>query len=338
MSRAYEQILNGEPLTAADAEAAVTDMMEGKLDNERMAALLAIMQHRGETAEEVTGFARGMINKAATMTIPYPVLDTCGTGGDGSGTYNISTASAILLSSMGIAVAKHGNRSVSSKTGSADVLDHLGIPFQATEEETLQRLRDYHLSFFFAPVYHQAMKHVAPVRQKLQHKTIFNLLGPLTNPGGAERRIIGVYSNDAAEKMAAAALNLGIERALFVTGEDGMDEVTVQGVTNMVEVRGNRIDKFAFRPEDAGLTTMDASAAKADNAEMSARMIVDTFEGNRTDAATGLLLLNAGAALYVNGNAETIAQGVDKCRAYLGEPVMKHLKRLQSKEEVSVKQ
>lgn len=336
MSRAYERLMSGETLSAIEAETLVTEMMEGSIDNERMAAVLAVMQYRGETADEVTGFARGMIEKAATMTIPFPVLDTCGTGGDGTGTYNISTASAILLSSMGISVAKHGNRSVSSKTGSADVLDFLSIPFQANETEALQRLSDFNLSFFFAPVYHQAMKHVAPVRQKLRRKTIFNLLGPLTNPGGAEHRIIGVYNTEAAEKMAAAAVNIGIERALFVTGEDGMDEVTIQGVTHMIEVREGQMFNYTFRPEDAGLKTQDSSPAKAENAEASARIIVDTFRGTGNEAATGLLLLNAGAGLYVNGNADTIAAGVEMARSNLGDPVLNHLKRLQSKEEVSI--
>jgi anthranilate phosphoribosyltransferase len=219
-----------------------------------MAAVLSVMAYRGETAEEITGFAQGMLAKAKNVSLPFEVLDTCGTGGDASGTYNISTASAILLSSLGVKVAKHGNRSVSSKTGSADVLEKLGVPFQNSEKEAALSLQDHSLTFFYAPVYHEAMKNVAPVRKALKQKTIFNLLGPLTNPAQASRRVIGVYSIDAARKMAEASMELPIERALFVAGEDGMDEFTVQGRTFVVEKNGKNITEYEYTPEDAGLS------------------------------------------------------------------------------------
>ncbi|WP_147804787.1 anthranilate phosphoribosyltransferase [Alkalicoccus halolimnae] len=327
-----DRVMTGTPLTIAEARKIVTSMMEGVFSREETAAILSILAYRGETAEEISGFAQGMLDKASSMSFPYDVLDTCGTGGDGSGTYNVSTASAILLSSMGVKVAKHGNRSVSSKTGSADVLEELRIPFQGNVKEAEQRLEDYSLTFFFAPVYHMAMKNVAPVRKALKQKTIFNILGPLTNPARAPRRVIGAYSLDAARKMAHASLHLPIERALFVTGEDGLDEFTVQGASYVIELQDNELREYTINPEDVGLKRSSLHGALVNNAAESAALIRDIFRKKASREAVDLLLLNAGAALYTSGVAETIKDGVEMADHALGEPVLAHLEKLQLEE------
>jgi len=330
MSRALDKLMAKQELTEREAENLVMEMMEGERSHEEIAAILTILQYRGESVDEIVGFAKGMQKKSLRVTLPFPVLDTCGTGGDGSSTFNVSTAVAILLSSMNVKVAKHGNRSVSSKTGSADVLEELGIPFQQNEREALSMLKKHHLSFFFAPVYHSAMKHVAPVRKKLAMKTVFNLLGPLTNPAEASRRIIGVYDQQAAKKMAEASLHLNIDRALFVTGEDGLDEITVQGKTSIIEIRDGKLKEYSFSPEEVGISQHSLEGAIVENAKESAALIQSIFRDDAPDAARDLVLLNAGAALYVQGGVSSIADGVHECRKALGSQVINHLEALRS--------
>jgi anthranilate phosphoribosyltransferase len=335
MSRTLDKLMAKQELTEREAESLVMKMMQGEISHEEMAAILSILQYRGESVNEIVGFAKGMQQKSVRVTLPFPVLDTCGTGGDGSSTFNISTAVAILLSSMSVKVAKHGNRSVSSKTGSADVLEELGIPFQQNGEDALSMLEKHHLSFLFAPVYHSAMKHVAPVRKELAMKTIFNLLGPLTNPAGASRRIIGVYDQKAAKKMAEASLQLNINRALFVTGEDGLDEITVQGKTAIIEIRDGKLYEYSFSPEEVGISQRSLEGAIVDNAKESAALIQSVFQENAPDAARDLVLLNAGAALYVQGGVSSIAEGVKECEKALGSQVLNHLKALRSEKGAS---
>ncbi|PYZ94516.1 anthranilate phosphoribosyltransferase [Salipaludibacillus keqinensis] len=335
MSRELDKIMVNETLTEREAEVLVMEMMEGSLSHEKVAAILSILQYRGETVDEITGFAKGMQQKSTQITLPYPLLDTCGTGGDGANTFNISTAVAILLSSMKVNVAKHGNRSVSSKTGSADVLEELGIPFQQNQEEARAMLEKHHLSFLFAPDYHRAMKHVAPVRKALGMKTIFNLLGPLTNPAGASHRIIGVYDHQSARKMAEASLRLNIERAIFVCGEDGLDEITVQGKTSIIEVHNQSIREFSFSPEDAGLAKHPLTGALVETPKESATLIQDIFLNNAPDEARDLVLLNAGAGLYVQGRVSSIAEGVKQCQKALGPQVTKHLEALRNEKGAS---
>lgn len=335
MSRALDKLMAKQELTEKEAETLVMEMMQGERSQEEMAATLSILQYRGESVDEIVGFAKGMQQKSVRVSLPFPVMDTCGTGGDGSSTFNISTAVAILLSSMDVKVAKHGNRSVSSKTGSADVLEELGIPFQQNEREALRMLEKHHLSFLFAPVYHSAMKHVAPVRKALAMKTIFNILGPLTNPAGASRRIIGVYDKQAAKKMAEASLRLNIERALFVTGEDGLDEITIQGKTAIIEIRDGKLHEYLFSPEEVGISQHSLEGAIVENSKESAALIQSIFHENAPDTARDLVLLNAGAALYVQGGVATIADGVQECKKALGSQVINHLEALRSEKGAS---
>ncbi|WP_078596914.1 anthranilate phosphoribosyltransferase [Evansella clarkii] len=330
MNKVMENFLNTKSLSEEAAKELLLSMLNGELNDEQISAVLAVLRHRGETADEIAGFAKGMKESALEVTPPFPVLDTCGTGGDGSGTYNISTGAAILLSSLGVPVAKHGNRSVSSKTGSADVLDYLGISIQAKEEEAIEKLKTDNLCFLYAPIYHSAMKEVAKARKQLGVKTIFNLLGPLTNPAGASRRLIGVYSRHAAVKMARAAIKLGVERAMFVTGDDGLDEITITGKTYVYEIQRGRLTEYLFSPEDAGLNRGDIKPALVETAEESGKMIESVLKGEGPEEAENILLLNAGAALYVYGAVSSIAEGVHAAKEALGNKAFSQLEKLRN--------
>ncbi|AOM82811.1 anthranilate phosphoribosyltransferase [Salisediminibacterium beveridgei] len=329
MKRTIDQLMEHQTLTEKEAKQFVEEMMTGKHNHETMAAVLAIMQFRGITAEELAGFAKGMQTKAKNISIPGKLLDTCGTGGDSSGSYNVSTASAILLSSMGVNIAKHGNRSISSKTGSADVLEILGIPFHQSEEEAITAISKNHLSFFFAPDYHAAMKYVGPVRAALKIKTIFNLLGPLTNPAGASYRIIGVYGEKEADIMAEAVKRLNLNKVLIVTGHDGLDELTITGPSRVIEVTGDVSKSYTITPEEVGLKRGPIDSAVVTSAQESANLIKSIFNQTASEEATGLLLLNAGAALYTAGEATSIAEGVKLAKQALGDQVLKHLEQIQ---------
>lgn len=314
-----------------EARDTALQMMEGNLSPEVTAGLLSIMAYRGETVPEITGFAEAMIEKSQKVTAEFDVIDTCGTGGDGSGTYNVSTAAALLVSSLGVKVAKHGNRSVSSKSGSADVLETLGIPVESSPDECLQSLNENGMSFFFAPRYHSAMKHVAPVRQALGQRTIFNVLGPLTNPAGARVRVIGAYSLEAARKMAEASLNLPIDRALFVHARDGLDEFSAAAATDVIELRNGELREYTYSPEDAGLRTLPLKGALVNDARESGALIEALFQNDGPEDAKVLLLLNAGAALYTAGRAATIKDGVQEAEKALNQSAYRQLELLRRK-------
>ncbi|MFC4735890.1 anthranilate phosphoribosyltransferase [Bacillus daqingensis] len=327
----FSRVIRGDTLSRDEARHTALQMMEGKLSPEVTAGLLSIMAYRGETVAEITGFAEAMIEKSQKVTAEFDVIDTCGTGGDGSGTYNVSTASALLVSSLGVKVAKHGNRSVSSKSGSADVLEILGVPVEGNPEECLQRLSENGLSFFFAPHYHSAMKHVAPVRQALGQRTIFNVLGPLTNPAGARVRVIGAYSLEAAKKMAEAAMQLPIDRALFVHARDGLDEFSAAAPTDVIELRNGKLTEYVYTPEDAGLRTRPLEGALVRDARESGALIEALLQNEGPEDAKVLLLLNAGAALYAAGQTVTIKEGVQQAETALHHAAFEQLEQLRRK-------
>lgn len=328
MNMTLQKLMKKETLTEKESESFVEEMLSGIHNHETMAAVLSVIQFRGVTAEELAGFAKGMQAKASNVALDVKLLDTCGTGGDDQSTYNVSTAAAILVSSLGVHVAKHGNRSISSKTGSADVLEMLGIPFQRNEREAKAALEAHQLSFFFAPDYHQAMKYVGPVRSALEMKTVFNLLGPLTNPAGAKHRIIGVYGTEEARVMADAASRMELEKVLFVSGHDGLDELTIAGKSTVLEVENGQVTEYAFHPEDAGLKQGTLENSVVESPEESAALILSIFKNEAHEDAKNLLLLNAGAALYAAGDVSTIKEGVTKARGALGDQVLGHLERL----------
>lgn len=325
--------MNGKVLTEKEAERAMDEIMKGNATDSQIASFLTIMRFRGETVDEMTGFTRSMRNHALKLAHNEPfVIDTCGTGGDNRSTYNISTATAIALSSFGIKVAKHGNRSVSSRSGSADALAALGVEVQTSPEEAIQSLRQQNMTFLFAPMYHVAMKHAVTPRKEIGFRTIFNLLGPLTNPANASAQVIGVFDKEYALKMAETLKRLGSKRILLVTGEDGMDEVTITGKTYMTELHDGDIRQYTITPEDVGLKRADLSDVQVDTPEESAALIRAIFHGKVSGAPKDILLLNVAAGLYVADEVSTLKEGVEKAEEGLSSgQFLQQLQRLQNK-------
>ncbi|WP_158735338.1 anthranilate phosphoribosyltransferase [Alteribacillus sp. YIM 98480] len=327
--------IEGDTLTEENAKAAMDEIMQGNATESQIASLLTVLRFRGETVEEMTGFARSM--RDHVIKIPHNekfVIDTCGTGGDKSSTYNISTASAIALSSFGVKVAKHGNRSVSSKSGSADVLEELGLSVQTTPEEAAVSLERHDMAFLFAPLYHVAMKHAVAPRKEIGFRTIFNLLGPITNPANANGQVIGVFNKEYGLKMAQSLQRMGAERAMFVTGEDGLDEMTITGKTYVTELIDNDIKQYSITPEQFGLKRADIKPVQVNNAKESARLIEGIFQGSVSGAAKDILVLNIAAGLYIADQTPSLEEGVKEAKRVIenGE-VLKQLQRLR-KEKV----
>ncbi|NVJ70112.1 MAG: anthranilate phosphoribosyltransferase, partial [Alphaproteobacteria bacterium] len=256
------------------------------------------------------GGARVLRAKADRIAAPDGIIDTCGTGGDGIGTYNISTAAALVTAAAGVPVAKHGNRSVSSKSGSADVLMSLGANLEISKEANEQSLRENNFAFLFAPAHHRAMRHVAPARGSLQLRTIFNLLGPLANPAHAKRQVLGVFDRKWLRPMAEVLQKLGSEHVWVVHGSDGLDEVTTTGVTYVAELKDGEITEFEVSPESVGLEKADLDDLKGGDAEVNAQAIKDLLAGEKS-AYRDIVLINAGAALVVAGKAGSLREGVD---------------------------
>jgi anthranilate phosphoribosyltransferase len=310
----FKELLNkcvqGKNLSEQESYEMMNEIMEGKATESQIASLLSIMRFRGETVEEMTGFAKAMRTHMTTLDYEGDVIDTCGTGGDGTQTFNISTASAIVVSALGVKVAKHGNRAVSSKSGSADVLEKLGIETQATRDQAISALNENGMSFLFAPLYHSAMKHAVVPRREIGFRTVFNLLGPLSNPAGCRKQVIGVYSTDHAEKMAETMKNLGSEHVLFVTGRDGLDEVTITKETDVVELKDGKIRRFVLNPEDVGLTRGHLEEIMVSSSDESALMIKDIVMNHSNESAANIVILNSAVALYVAGKVESISEGV----------------------------
>ncbi|SFP41884.1 anthranilate phosphoribosyltransferase [Salibacterium halotolerans] len=326
--------MEGGRLSQNQAEQAMDEIMEGRATESQIASLVTVLRYRGETVDEMTGFAASMRSHVVPLKHDEDyVIDTCGTGGDMSSTYNISTASAIGISSLGIPVAKHGNRSVSSKSGSADVLEALGLPVQTTPETAAQSLRRHHLAFLFAPLYHTSMKHAVTPRKEIGFRTIFNLLGPLTNPAGARSQVIGVFDKDYGRKMAEALSRLGAERALFVTGSDGMDEITTAGPTYMAELKNGDVTEYTVTPEDFGLKTSPVDDARVQDISESAELIQAVFTNGKQGAARDILLMNMAAGLYTAGKCRTFKEGaVMAAEAVDHGTVKQHLQNLRQSE------
>lgn len=308
----------GKTLTRNEAKQVMDEMMQGNAEDAQIAGLLSMMRLRGETVDEMIGFATSMREHAVSIDHSFnKLLDTCGTGGDDLSTFNISTATAILVSSCGVKVAKHGNRAVSSKSGSADVLERLQIPVQASPEEAVKALYDKGLSFLFAPLYHQSMKHVASTRKQLGFKTIFNLLGPLVNPAKANRQMIGVFNTGFAEKMAQTLRELGTERAIFVTGGEGLDECSITTYTDVVELMNGEIKRYQLTPEEVGLVRGNVNEIQAKSIEESATIIENIFLGEANKTAENIVVLNSATALFISEEVESIKEGVEKVQKNL---------------------
>jgi anthranilate phosphoribosyltransferase len=307
---ALRKAASGEALAAGEAERALEEIMSGAASPELTAALLTALRVRGESVAEIVGFARAMRRFAAKVEAPEDVVDTCGTGGDAKGTINVSTAAAFVARGAGVTIAKHGNRAATSLAGSADVLEALGAEIDLGPEEVGRCIREAGVGFMFARTHHPAMRHVVPVRAELPFRTIFNLLGPLTNPAGARRQLVGVFGAGYVRPMAEALSGLGAEKALVVHGRDGLDEITVTGPTLVAEVSGGEVSEYEVSPEEMGLGRHEPDGLLGGDARTNARILRDVFSGEERGAARDVVLANSGAAIYVSGYAESLPDGV----------------------------
>ena len=305
-----DKLTRHEHLTVDEAAAAMTEVMEGRAAPSHIAALLIGLAMKGEQPAEIVGLARAMRASAVPVAARHAdVFDTCGTGGDRSGTFNISSCAALVVAACGVRVAKHGNRSASSQTGGADVYEALGVRITAPPSVVEQCLDDAGIGFFFAPTFHPSMRHAAPVRRELGIRTAFNLLGPLTNPAGATRQLVGVSRPEFTELLARALLLLGSTRAWVVHGADGIDELTTTGYTKISECRNGAVNTFYLHPADVGLPKAAVGALKGGDARANAAIIERVLGGDR-GPARDVVLLNAGAALFIGGAAASVQDGI----------------------------
>jgi anthranilate phosphoribosyltransferase len=305
-----EKLVRHHDLTSQEAAAAMTEIMEGRSGPAQMAGLLIGLAMKGERPAEIVGLAQAMRAHAVPITRRYDrVFDTCGTGGDRAGTFNISSCAAIVVAACGVRVAKHGNRSVSSQSGSADVFEALGVRVTASPAVVERCLAEAGIGFFFAPTFHPAMRHAAPTRRELGVRTAFNLLGPLTNPAGATRQLVGVPRPELTELLARALMLLGSERAWVVHGADGIDEISTTGYTKVSECRDGVVNTFYVHPGDVGLPKAAPSTLKGATARDNARLIEQVLAGER-GPARDVVLMNAGAALFIAGAVPSFDHGI----------------------------
>jgi anthranilate phosphoribosyltransferase len=305
-----EKLSRHEDLTADEAASAMTEIMEGRAAPAHIAGLLVGLAMKGERPAEIVGLARAMRAHAVPVSRRFDdVFDNCGTGGDRSGTFNISSCAALIVAACGVRVAKHGNRSASSKAGGADVYEALGIRVTAPPAAVERCLAEAGIGFFFAPTFHPSMRHAGPVRKELGVRTAFNLLGPLTNPAGATRQIVGVPKPELTELIARSLLLLGSTRAWVVHGADGIDEITTTGYTKVSECRDGAVNTFYIHPADVGLPKSPAGSLAGGDAHENARIIEGILSGER-GPARDVVLMNAGAALFVAGAAKSVDDGI----------------------------
>jgi len=310
LSDIIKLIAEGESLSETQAEDAFKLVMSGQIDLPQMAGFVMGLRLNGETVDEITGGARVLRSKASGFPVPDSAVDTCGTGGDGIGTYNISTAAAIVTAAAGIPVAKHGNKSVSSKSGSADVLTSLGINLDIPIEAHQKALETIGITFMFAPAHHKAMRHVGPVRASLGIRTIFNLLGPLANPAKAKRQVLGVYDRQWLRPMAEVLARLGSKHVWVVHGSDGLDELTTTGESYVVALKEGDISEFKVSPDDAGIPVASIEHLKGGDANDNASALMALLEG-ATGAYRDIVLMNTAAALIVGERAENLKEGAE---------------------------
>lgn len=310
MKDTIERVTEGEDLTQDEAREAATAVFEGATEAQ-IGALLAALRAKGETEAEIAGFAEGMRDAARTIAPDRtPLVDTCGTGGDDYDTINVSTTSAIVASGAGVPVAKHGNYSVSSNSGSADVLEELGVEIDAEPPAVERAIEDQGIGFMLAPVFHPAMKAVIGPRKELGMRTVFNVLGPLTNPAGANAQVVGVYDPELVPILARALSHMDVERALVVHGA-GMDEIGLHGETRVAEVRENEIEEYTLEPADLGLESHPVEAVAGGTPAENAADLEGIVTGEVRGAKREIILANAGAAIYVAGEADSLEEGAE---------------------------
>ena len=313
IKEAITALVSGNSLTADNASKVMEEIMQGEATPAQFGAFVTALRLKGETVDEIVGLARTMRARAISVTIDGPVVDTCGTGGDGSSTFNISTTAAFVAAGAGLKVAKHGNRAMSSQCGSADVLEALGVKIDLTAEQVQTCLQNIGIGFMFAPSFHPAMKYAAVPRREIGIRTVFNILGPLTNPAGAKAQVLGVAEDSLVEKMALALQQLGCHHALVVHGEDGLDEITVSGKTHVCELKGGHILNYSICPADIGLSTADSGSLKGGSAKENAgllRNILAGTPGPQRDA----VMMNTAAVLLAGDKVQTLQRGVELAR------------------------
>ncbi|MDQ1909408.1 anthranilate phosphoribosyltransferase [Paenibacillus sp. GD4] len=312
VQQAIQKIVSMQHLTRDEAREVMSNIMEGGATPSQIGGLLTALRMKGETIEEITGFAETMRAKSnRVLTEQSNLLDTCGTGGDGADTFNISTTSAIVAAAGGIRVAKHGNRAMSSRSGSADVLEALGVNIQLNQEQAARCLEQVGICFMFAQLYHQSMKHVAVPRRELGVRTVFNLLGPLTNPAGADRQVLGIFDRSKTETMAWVMQALNVKQALVVASLDGLDEISISAPTQVTELKEGHIQTYEITPEQLGLKTYSLKEVVGGDAVHNAQIIRSIFAGEK-GACRDVVLANAGACFYVTGLSGSLQEGVQR--------------------------
>jgi len=305
------KVATGRPLSRAEAEAAFDVVMSGAATPAQIGGLLMALRVRGETVDEIAGAVTVMRAKMLTVEAPADAVDVVGTGGDGAGSYNVSTCSAFVVAACGVPVAKHGNRALSSKSGAADVLAALGVRIELPPARISRCIAEAGLGFMFAPAHHAAMKHVGPARVELGTRTLFNLLGPLSNPAGVRRQMVGVFDAAWVEPIANVLKTLGSERAWVVHGADGLDEISNTGPTKVAELRDGTVRTFEVTPEEVGLPRVSIEALKGGDGAANAAALAAVLDG-APGAYRDIVLMNAGATLVVAGRAETLGEGVEQ--------------------------
>ena len=314
---AIAKVVASQDLTEPEMVEVMNEVMTGGASPAQISAFITALRMKGETVAEITGAARVMREKATRIEVEAErVVDTCGTGGDESMTFNISTAAAFVAAGAGVVVAKHGNRSVSSKSGSADVLKALGVNIEAEVERVEECIREIGIGFLFAPLLHGAMKYAAPVRREIGIRSIFNILGPLTNPAGARFQLLGVYDPLLTDMIAQVLNNLGSEHAFVVRGEDGLDEITLTTVTKITELKDGSIQSYTIQPEDFGFKRCIPDDLKGGDGAENAAIILDIFNG-KGGAKRDIVIFNAAAAIVAGGVAERLDEGVAIARGVI---------------------
>lgn len=303
-------LAEGKDLTSTEATRAFETILNGEATDGQIGAFLGMMRRKGETVDEITAGAQVMRRNAETVKAPVHALDTCGTGGDASGSYNISTAVALVAAACGVHVAKHGNRALSSRSGSSQVLEALGVRLDLSPASVSQCIEEVGIGFMFAPNHHAAMRHVGPVRAELGFRTVFNLLGPLSNPAGANRQLLGVFDAQWVEPLAHVLHKLGSERAWVVHGSDGLDELTTTGPSMVAELRKGEVTVFEVAPEDIGLPRANPTDLVGGDPETNAAALRDLLDG-KPSAYRDIVILNSAAALCVTNKVQNLQDGAD---------------------------
>lgn len=303
------KILDRQDLTAGESEFLLEKIINGELAPAQIAAFLVALRIKGETVDEIVGLINGMRKHMVTIKINGLVIDTCGTGGDGVGAFNISTAVSFVVAACGVRVAKHGNRAASSKCGSADVLEALGVNIMLTPKQAAAVLKKVGMVFLFAPLYHPAMKKLAPIRKELGVRTVFNFLGPFLNPAGVKRQLIGIPNVAIAKKLALVAAKLGYKHVSLIASSDGMDEISIAAPTHVFDVKGRKIKSKVITPSQFGIKKAPLSAIAGGDAAKNSTILLTVLEGKK-DAYRDIVVLNSAYALYVAGRAKTIKEGI----------------------------